>query len=144
MQAKQKQVYVSDDGKEFLTEAECRAHEQREKDTLFWVVAHNFDLTEGRGHLVTSYIKASYPDPYLLEAALRDYCTRKFCREIQFIQGNTPVRGWLIKRITKQEFDNRPQNWTTIRPGLDVCDRPIFTRTLAFGEGEEGLVEVKE
>lgn len=57
-----KTVYISEDGKEFFTKAECLEHEknlvakQRAFESLsVYCVAHGFDTTEGRGYSNITY-----------------------------------------------------------------------------------------
>lgn len=56
-----KELYVSDDGKEFLTVEACVAHEKyvnylNNKVFTVYPVNHSFDATEGRGYYGLTYI----------------------------------------------------------------------------------------
>jgi hypothetical protein len=48
-------VFITDDGTEFFSEKDAKAHEKETKDTRYFSVAFNFDCTEGRCYNSITY-----------------------------------------------------------------------------------------
>jgi len=139
MKTKNQKIYISDDGKEFVSAVECEKYEAQlkedEKTTSYWKIVNSPDLTEGRGHYGLIFVKVKvgqYDDPQLF---LSDYCYRKFGRPIAFVQGCSSITNWVIYKIDKEKYLTGGQ----IKVGDYSYDGKKLS--LYLGNGESGLIE---
>lgn len=81
----------------------CKKREE-EKTVTYWRIINEPDLTEGRGHYGSIYVKVKVPqytDPKLM---LEDYCYRTFGRPVAFVQGCAPISNWSIHEIDRVKW----------------------------------------
>jgi len=102
------EVWIAEDGREFLSEVECKEYElkvlKRLNDMKFFVVVHGPDLTEGRGHYGRTYfaVEAKYASEYAVE----DWCERRFRSRIAYVQGCGPMRNWSVHESSREQWEN--------------------------------------
>jgi len=136
-----KKIFVADDGKEFMTQIECENYEaklkEEEKNTSYWQIICNPDLTEGRGHygLIFARIKVDgYTNPKLM---LSDYCYRTIGRPVAFVQGCAPIANWHISEIDKFQY------FSGGKTKVGDYSYPSKSLDLIQGTQTEGLIEKK-
>lgn len=140
-------IWTTLDGKPFTNKAEAEKHEaailERAERMSYWTVAHGPDLTEGRGMQCLTVLEVytpDFPDTFLW---VEDFCYRTYGRRIQFVQGVSPVPGWILKRL-----DNVEQALQRMAPRQMLGSSRYKPQWLYLSQGplEDGLVskELKE
>lgn len=139
MKVKTKKVYIAEDGTEFNSDSECIAHElklkEEEKNTSYWKIINQPDLTEGRGWYGLKFVKVKVPDYVSSRNMLEDYCFRTYGRPVAFVQGCAPVSNWEIFLVDREQF---------LKGGKISVGDYSYEGTfldLIMGEKEQGLIE---
>lgn len=108
MKTETKEVFITDDGREFTNRAEAEKHEKAEAAAsahrTYWHIAHNPDLTEGRGMYGSTYVKCEGVAPYNAEMLMQDYCFRTFGSPAAFVQGCALTPNWKLRQIDRDAF----------------------------------------
>ncbi len=137
MRVETTQVFIAEDGKQFLTEQECKDYEKVLKTHSYWSFVYGADLTEGRGYsqeLLVKLVNIQYDR----EAWLDDYAFRLMGRKLSFIQGVQATPSWKLQASTLERFQGDPL------PGYGECGgRRVKRITLTPGSGEQGLIEME-
>lgn len=100
------EVFIAEDGKEFLTAKDCEQYEKEElarwKEIRFFRVIHSPDLTEGRGWGASTYlaVEAGYSAQHYVEL----FCEQTFGSRVAFVQGCSPMTSWTIYDVTLKQF----------------------------------------
>ncbi len=141
MRTETKEVYIADDGKEFTSAAACTEHERqialRKESTTYWCVRHGPDLCEGRGYQLVTYLSV-YSTGYIPAGTwVNDWCYEQFGRKLSFVQGVSPMETWVLRQVTREEFQNSGDHTNYI--GSTRITPTVIS--LVQGTGEEGLVE---
>lgn len=140
MREETKIVYYADDGSMFEDRALCEAYEaevqKKAKQTSYWVVHYNPDLTEGRGYCslvyIEAYIPPNWPSP---QVWLEDWCYKSFGRKLAFIQGVMPTESWVLIKIDREIFLSRQDSCI----GSTTIHAKVMK--LVVGARESGLLE---
>lgn len=90
-------VYVTFDGKEFLTEKDAVNYEKNLK-TKFVLVGYHPDLTETGNLTKQGIIELVGTDGYEKEHAM-DICYRKFGSQVAYVQGAAITTNWSVGKI---------------------------------------------
>lgn len=102
IKTKQIELYVADDGKEFLSKDEAIAYENevlsRKKNICCFRISHNPDLTEGRGYAGLTYLFVECNDPYH-ELMVLNWCITNFGSPLAFVQGVSRMPKWVIDEL---------------------------------------------
>ena len=138
MKIETKQVYISDDGKTFPTEAECVAHEKviadHRKNTTYWVVRANADTTEGRGHNTLYLIEAYTPGWIEPRVWMEDWCYRNLGRKVDFVMGVSPIESWILYESDAKRY------MSDLGASIGSTSIPPRRISLTIGPKEEGLI----
>lgn len=104
---KKQTVYIADDGKEFLNEADCKKYESKTIVRLskikYFQVYHDPDLTEGRGFYGRLLI-AVETEHYHYHIAL-DWCFYLYGSPVADLY-DSPYENWIISEITAEDWGN--------------------------------------
>ena len=100
---KEVDVFITEDGKEFLSEEEAREHEKRLKDCSYWIVICNPDLTEGRGWYRKIYLTVYNGSRNLVE----DWCYENIGRKTAWVHGVVEIENWRLHKSNPEEFANK-------------------------------------
>jgi hypothetical protein len=99
--------YIADDGTVFNDEAACLTYEieaaETAKNTTYWYVTFNPDLTEGRGYY--GYAAFQLRASYMAKEFMEDFCFERYGRRVAFVQGASPMPNWYLTKIEKDVFD---------------------------------------
>ena len=106
---KQVETFIAKDGKEFLTEKECIAYENKQetiyKNIKYFRAYSNPDLTEGRGLYGNLFIAVLCTNYLHQERALK-YMIDKFKTPIAYVQGVAPIKNFSVpSEITKEDYE---------------------------------------
>jgi hypothetical protein len=141
MKVENKPVYIAEDGKEFTDEAACKAYETELAKTTYWRVVHSPDLTEGRGHYGLSLFKFMYGGYMNPEEHMMDFCYKRFGNKVEFVQGASEIRSWMLERVQSADFERKDQSASV------GCSRTAAKKfRLQFGKDNrlEVAEEIKE
>lgn len=94
---KEIEVYVTFDGKEFLSEKAAVDYEKNLK-TKFVLVRYQPDLNETGNLTKTGIIELVGTNGYEKEHAM-DICYRKFGSQVAYVQGAAITRNWSVDKI---------------------------------------------
>lgn len=94
MEKETKEVYVTKDGKVFLTEARARGHERFLSDTKYFQVHYDPDLNETGSSRKIGYVAVIANHSHELYAL--DYMYKKFGSQVAYVQGQSPTRNWTL------------------------------------------------
>lgn len=96
MRIEKADIYISEDGKRFATEAECAAHESAEnakakrlEKLRVYGVSHSFDSTEGRGYYRHTSIITDQPLPHVIQ-----WCFDQFGQPLAQWYGSGHYEAW--------------------------------------------------
>ncbi len=101
MEAKHKsvEIFTAEDGKEFLSQAECLNYEKNVlsvlKNIKYFSAVFNPDLTEGRGCQNIVYLAVINYDSCASLRALK-YMMDSHGSPIAYVQGKSPTKNWSI------------------------------------------------
>jgi|SRR5476651_1387271 len=99
--------YVANDGTAFNREDDCLAYEEevaeQAKNTTYWYVVFNPDLTEGRGYY--GYAAFKLMTAYMAKEFMEDFCFDNYGRKVAFVQGASAMTSWHLSKIEKEVFD---------------------------------------
>lgn len=113
-----KEIFLSEDGKEFLSEDECKLYEEntlnRYKGIKYFYVFHSPDLTEGRGMYGKTFIAFENDCSYMANEYLNDWCFHLFGRAVEYVQGCSPIPNWSLHETTKEQWENRKNSKATV------------------------------
>lgn len=106
---KEIKVFLADDGKEFLSEKECKDYEDNilglKKKIKYYKSTCCPDLTEGRGYYLHVYFAVLDSNYCSFERALK-YMIDKYGSPIAYVQGCSPMPNWFVpKESTEEEFN---------------------------------------
>lgn len=132
------EVFIAADGSRFMTAAECEAyeaaklaHEKRIAGVTFWRLIHNPDLTEGRGHYGLTLIAVDgYPHGYPVKARVLKAATLIGGDPLQFVQGASPIEGWLLTQLQDDTAWRRRSEQF-----VKVGDYPHYASALFLSDG---------
>lgn len=101
-------TYIATDGKEFLTENECKIYEETvvkvKSQVKYYHSICSPDLTEGRGYYGSIYFAVYDPSYCPFERALK-YMIDKYGSPIAYVQGCSPMRAWSVpKECSEKDF----------------------------------------
>lgn len=105
-------LWVSEDGREFLTKDECEKYEKetlgRFKNIKYFRVYHSPDLTEGRGMYGLTFIAVETQwGGYCAEPFAMDWCFKTFGKCVAYVQGCSPTDNWRLSECTEEDWKNR-------------------------------------
>lgn len=121
-----RQEWWSLDGKMFVTEALCAAHEEelmRNRPPTYWRVLHggHIDDTSGqqrwRGVIVAQLLAGVGAD-YCLGALMRDWCRRAFGGEVTLMDDGRAVKRWTLLAGSSADFV--PKKEGTMLVGMEL------------------------
>lgn len=102
---KEIEIYVTFDGKEFLTEKAALDYERNLK-TKYVLVNYQPDLNETGNLTKTGIIELVGTNGYEKEHAM-DICYRKFGSQVAYVQGCAITRNWSVDKIlTLDEYSS--------------------------------------
>lgn len=108
MRSETKEVFITDDGREFTDKSAAEKHETeetaKERRRTYWHVSHKPDLTEGRGMYGSLYVRCEEVEPYNAEMLMLDYCFRVLGSPVAFVQGCAPMPNWQLRKIESAAF----------------------------------------
>jgi hypothetical protein len=87
-------VYVADDGREFMSETECKLHEREVANTHYYRVDYSPDLTEGRG--LQRYLLLAVKAEWSSEAWAELWCEKTLGSRFAFVQGVQITPKWSV------------------------------------------------
>lgn len=102
---KQVKVYISEDGKEFMDQAQCEAHERKIQMVMnfkYFAFTAKPDLTEGKGYYKHGVIVVNRP--WIEPETAEQYMYDTFGRKIAYVQGASPMTSWYISPITYEQY----------------------------------------
>ena len=98
-------MFITEDGVKHDTEEAAKKHEDevisRRKQLKWFRVAHNPDLTEGRGWYgcTTIAVECLYGPA---EEFARDWCYRAFGSHVAYVQGCSAMFNWKLRELTEE------------------------------------------
>jgi len=153
MKTKKIEVFIADDGEEFLTKPECEKYEKKVMSKIenikYFKVCCNPDLTEGKGHYNTLYI-AIYPEfkyNYLAVERVIDYMFENYGSMVAFVQGCSATSNWTLPReIFFEEFVEHPKRSDSFKRIILFPKNALCILSKAFNsiKYESGLYKTKE
>ncbi len=117
-------VFIANDGIEFTDEGECLKHDEVIKNTRYFRITCNPDLTEGRGYYIRYFVKCMFGTDSLM--FVEEYCRKEFGRGYDFVMGciglNAVMRKYHITEVTLEKAleESKYRNENTMCK-LDKC-----------------------
>lgn len=123
-------VYVSSNGKEFLSEQDCLNYEKnvlgRLEKIKYFIVHHGADFTEGRGFQSHSYVAVE--SDWNHSEMVMMYCQIKFGNKVDWMY-SVPAQVWDFSKITEAQFhEGKPKYGKKVfLSHSDIDGLPQFT-----------------
>lgn len=109
------EVFISNDGKEFFSEKECREHDLLISNIKYFKSAYNPDLTEGRGYFSEMYMAVNPISKNIHTAYALKYmvglCEGDIVKYVQGCEHVAMPYFTIPELITQEEYENaKPGN----------------------------------
>lgn len=118
-----KTVYIANDGKEFLTEEECKKHEETLSRIMFFCVSCNPDLTETGLYMHKIYVAVFSKNCFQEEVAI-EWALQKFGNLLgESVQGYGFQPHFSVRKVSKEEYEECP---ATVWGGTPLKSEKIF------------------
>ena len=140
-----KVVYIANDGKEFLTEEECKKHETFVEKTIsrikYFCVRCHPDLTETGNYMHKIYV-AVFSEHYFYKEIAFEWALRKFSGYLgESVQGYGFQPHFSVSEVSKEEYEECP---ATVWGGTPLKSEKIFLSPKSIEGFPENIDYMKE
>ena len=138
-------VYIANDGKEFLTEEECKKHEKFVNETLsriqFFCISCDPDLTETGNYMHKIYV-AVFSEHYFQKEIAIEWALRKFGNLLgESVQGYGFQPRFSVSKVSKERYEECP---ATVWGGASLKSEKILLSPIPIDGFPQNINYMKE